>query len=166
MGAAFVLVLVLLAASDSLLAQCGEEPAAPWSLMNATLERISVDTNSSRNDNWRDASLPPSDSVAFTGELTHVKVRLKSSRVLQYDQREIALIRTQSHLQRGDWLVDQTGLRFVSCTEREHIFRRLRKWHMKSLSRRSSQPLAVPRSSFPMTSNLNSAAKLGPACDG
>ena len=104
MGAAFVLVLVLLTASDSLLAQCGEEPAAPWSLMNATLERISVDTNSSRDDNWRDASLPPSDSVAFAGELTHVKVRLKSGRVLQYEQREIAFIRTQSHLQRATGL--------------------------------------------------------------
>jgi hypothetical protein len=136
MPAAFVLVLVLLAASDSLLGQCGEEPAAPWSLMNATLEPISVDTNSSRDDKWRDASLPSSDSVAFAGELTHVKVRLKSGRVLRYEQREIALVRTQSHLQRGDWIVDQTGLRFVSCAEREHMFRRLRKWRMKSLTNR------------------------------
>ena len=138
MRAAFLLIIVLPAASHSLLAQCGDEPAAPWSLMNATLEQISVDTNCSRGDNWRDASLPPSDSVAFAGELTHVKVRLKSGRVLQYEQREIALIRTRSHLQRGDWLVDQTGLRFVSCAERERIFRRLRKWRTKSLTNREA----------------------------
>jgi hypothetical protein len=92
MRAAFLVVIVLGAARHSLLAQCGEEPAAPWSLMNATLERIAVDTNSSRDDKWRDASLPPSNSVAFDGELTRVKVRLKSGRVLRYEQREIALI--------------------------------------------------------------------------
>ena len=69
-------VILLRTASHSLLAQCGEEPAAPWSLMNATLEQISVDTNSSRGDQWRDVSLPPSDSVAFDGQLTGVKVRL------------------------------------------------------------------------------------------
>jgi hypothetical protein len=101
--------------------------------MNATLEPISVDTNSSRGEKWgwRDASLPPSDSVAFAGELTHVKVRLKSGRVLTYEQRDIALIRSRSNFQQGDWLVDPTGLRFVSCAERQRIFGRFRKWRMK-----------------------------------
>jgi hypothetical protein len=136
MRAALVTLIVLRAANHSLLAQCGEEPAAPWSLMNATLERISVDTHSSRGDQWRDMPLPPSDSVAFDGELTHVKVRLKSGQLLTYKRRDIALIRMQSHLQRGDWVVNQTGLRFVSCAERQRIFQRLRKWHMKNLTNR------------------------------
>jgi hypothetical protein len=131
MRAALLAVIVLQAASRSLLAQCGEEPAAPWSLMNGSLEQMSVDIDSSRGDKWRDISLPPSVSVAFDGVLTHVKVRLKSGRVFTYKQRDIALIQSRSHLQRGDWLVDQTGLRFVSCTERLRIFQRLRKWQMK-----------------------------------
>jgi len=134
MRAALLVLIVLRAANHSLLAQCGEEPAAPWSLMNATLERISVDTGSSRGDQWRDISLPPSNSVAFDGELTHVKVRLKSGRILIYKQCEIA--RKRAHLQRGDWLVDQTGLRFVSCAERQRAFERLRKWWMKNLTNR------------------------------
>jgi hypothetical protein len=161
MRAALLALIMLCAASRSLLAQCGEEPAAPWSLMNATLERISVDTNSSRGDQWRDASLPASDSVAFDGELTGVKVRLTSGRVLKYKQRDIAFIRTRSHLQRGDWLIDQTGLRFVSCADRQRIFQ-LRKRHMKDLTGRWSEPSPAVRSHLKMIKTVSVEAELAP----
>jgi hypothetical protein len=90
--------------------------------MNATFDRISVDADSSRHTEWRDLPLDPSQSAAFAGDLTRVIVRFRPGRVLHYNQREIALIRSSAHLRCGDWVVDRAGLHFVSCKERERLF--------------------------------------------
>jgi len=66
--------------------------------------------------------LLPSQSAAFDGTLTRVKVRLRSGRVVEYNKHQIAAIRSQARLEKGDWVVDKNGLRFVSCDERQRIF--------------------------------------------
>src|SRR5690349_5560216 len=106
----------------SVRAQCGEEPQAPYSLMNATFDRISVDADSSRHNEWRDLPLDPRQSAAFAGDLTRIIVRFRSGRVLHYGRRDIAAVRTKAHLQHGDWIVDRSGLHFVSCKERQRLF--------------------------------------------
>ena len=143
----------------SVRAQCGEEPQAPYSLMNATFDRISVDADSSRHNEWRDLPLDPSQSAAFAGDLTRVIVRFRSRRVLHYSQRQIAAIRSSAHLRRGDWIVDRSGLHFVSCTERERLFQAVQ----RPLTERSNQALertADRREALlPMTSTLNLEAR-------
>jgi hypothetical protein len=115
-------------ACGSLHAQCGNEPTAAYSLMNATKDRIWVDIDSPNNRDWREMPLYSSQSATFAGALERVKVRLKSGRVLHYDKHRIAAIRTQARLQKGDWLIDSSGLHFVSCEEREKIFQAVKKY--------------------------------------
>src|SRR5438552_2378552 len=116
MRAIALMTLACCAALHSVRAQCGEEPQAPYSLMNATFDRISVDADSSRHNEWRDLPLDPSQSAAFAGDLTRVIVRFGTGRVLHYSQSEIGIIRSSAHLRRGDWIVDHSGLHFVSGT--------------------------------------------------
>ena len=137
----FVLSTVVVA-SGFLRAQCGDpiplEPQTrhrggpawinPYSLMNATMDRIWVDIDSPRDHDWRNMLLSPSQSAVFVGERVHVKLRLRSGRVLEYGERQIAGIRTRMPFQRGDWLFDGSGLRFVSCKEREKLYRAVKKY--------------------------------------
>ena len=128
MRALFLVFWTILVARGFLYAQCGNEPIAPYSLMNATKDRIWVDIDSPNNHDWRDMPLYPSQSATFADGLVSVKVRLKSGRVLDYGKRRIAAIQTQARLQKGDWLIDSSGLRFVSCEEREKIFQAVKKY--------------------------------------
>ncbi len=137
----FVLWTVLVA-SGVLRAQCGDpiplepqthrhgEPASinPYSLMNATRNRIWVDIDSPRDHDWRNMPLYPSQSAVFVGALAHVKVRLRSGEVLEYGARQIAGIRARAPFQRGDWLFDGSSLRFVSCKERDSLYREVKKY--------------------------------------
>jgi hypothetical protein len=119
-------VVLLSAVIKPLHAQCGD-PHAPHSVMNARFERIWIDADSPGTHECRNASLDPSQSEALTGELVYLKVRLKIGRLLQYRQHDIAVIRNRSHIQTGDWVVDRSGLRFVSCAERQQLFETVQK---------------------------------------
>jgi hypothetical protein len=137
-----VAILTVVVATGFLRAQCGVpirlEPQTirrggpawinPYCLMNATKDRIWVDIDSPRDHDWRNAPLYPSQSAVFIGALVHVKVRLRSGRVLEYDARQIAGIQTRAPFQRGDWLFDGSSLRFVSCEERQKLYQALKKY--------------------------------------
>jgi hypothetical protein len=114
--------------------------------MNATYDRIWVDVDSTTEHDWRDLPLDPSQSAGFDGELTHLKVRLSSGKILQFDEQRVREIRRRSKLKKGDWIVDMSGLRFVSLTVRRKIFKRLCK--PLALTNRWSQPLAVAMRRF------------------
>jgi hypothetical protein len=135
-----------------------------YSMMNATYNRIWVDVDSTTEHDWRDLPLDPSQSAGFDGELTHVKVRLPSGKTLEFHEKQIREIRRRSKLKKGDWIVDMSGLRFVSLPARQQIFKRLCK--PLALTNRSSQPLAVFVPSFQMTSTFNFVAKLASASGG
>jgi hypothetical protein len=110
-----------------------------YSVVNATYDRIWVDVDSTTEHDWRDLPLDPSQSAGFDGDLTQVKVRLPSGKILQFDERQIQQIRARSKLKKGDWIVDMSGLRFVSLSVRQKIFKRLCK--PLTLTNRWSQPL-------------------------
>src|SRR6266542_1434527 len=128
MRATLFLVTTLIASAVSSSSASCTDAYAEYSVMNATSGRIRVDIDASSNHDWRDMPLLPSQSAAFDGALTHLKVCLKSGRVLVYGNHEITAIRTRTHLQKGDWLVDHSGLRFVSCEERQNIFEAAKKY--------------------------------------
>jgi hypothetical protein len=166
MRASSVAVFLLLFVRHSLVAQCGEEAGAPYSVMNATLLRIWLNSASSRHHDWQDLPLDPSQSAAFDGELTRVKVRFGSGRILEYQQRNITAIRSRSHLQRGDWIIERSGLRFVSCAERQRRFEALRK-PLAQTPNQTMQPTAGPcTASLSMTNTRSFQAKLGSASGG
>jgi hypothetical protein len=83
---------------------------------------------------------------------------------LEFHEKQIREIRRRSKLKKGDWIVDMSGLRFVSLPARQQIFKRLCK--PLALTNRSSQPLAVFVPSFQMTSTFNFVAKLASASGG
>jgi hypothetical protein len=107
--------------------------------MNAMYDRIWVDVDSTTEHDWRDLPLDPGQSAGFDGDLTHLKVRLSSGKVLQYGRQQIQKIRMESKLKKGDWIVDLSGLRFVSPSVRHEMFKRVCK--PLALTNRSSQPL-------------------------
>jgi len=137
----FVLWAVLVR-STFLRAQCGDpiamEPQTrrrggpafinPYSVMNATRERIWVDIDSPRDHDWRNMPLYPSQSAVFIGALVHVKVRLRSGKSVEYTERQIDDIQTRARFQRGDWVFDGSSLRFVSCEEREKLYQAVKKY--------------------------------------
>ena len=128
MRAASFAFCIYLALQPLLNGQCsGQEPE--YSLMNATRKPIYVMEIRDRryNDGW-ELPLRPSQSVACDDGLTHVKVRLASGRVLDYRRPEIVRIRTQAGLDKGDWIVDERGLHFISCQERSRLFKALDKY--------------------------------------
>jgi hypothetical protein len=134
------------------------------SLMNATYDRIWVDVDSITEHDWRDLPLDPSQSAGFDGELTHLKVRLPSGRILEYHEKQIREIRRQSKLKKGNWIVDMSGLRFVSLPVRQKIFKRLCK--PLALTNHRSQPLAVVKSTFDFMKQFPEFATLAPASGG
>jgi hypothetical protein len=142
MRVSYFVLWTVFVASGFLRAQCGDpialEPQThrrggpawinPYSLMNATRDRIWVDIDSPHDHDWRNEPLYPSQSAVFIGALVHVKVRLRSGRVLEYDERQIAGIQTRAPFQRGDWLFDSSGLRFVACKERQKLYQAVKKY--------------------------------------
>ena len=70
---------------------------------------------------------------------------------------------------RGPRCGARASFRLVDCMDsyqRSDASLRQSLWNVSGLTNRSSQPLAVPMSSFHMTSTLNSAAKLAPVSGG
>jgi hypothetical protein len=135
-----------------------------YSVMNATYDRIWVDVDSTAEHDWRDLPLDPSQSAGFDGELAHLKVRLSSGKILQFDQQRIREIRRRSKLKKGDWIVDMSGLRFVSLPVRQKIFKRLCK--PLALTNRWSQPLAVAINTFDFMKQFLIFAALAAASGG
>jgi hypothetical protein len=135
-----------------------------YSVMNATYDRIWVDVDSATEHDWRDLPLDPSQSAGFDGELTHLKVRLPSGKILEFHEKQIREIRRRSKLNKGDWIVDMSGLRFVSLAVRQKIFKRLCK--PLALTNRSSQSLAGVMTRFDFMKQFSMSASLAPASGG
>jgi hypothetical protein len=135
-----------------------------YSVMNATYHRIWVDVDSTNEHDWRDLPLDPSQSAGFDGELTHLKVRLSSGKILQFDEQQVREIRRRSKLKKGDWIVDMSGLRFVSLPVRQKIFKRLCK--PLALTKRCSQPLAGAMSQFNFMKHIVDLSTLALASGG
>ncbi len=155
----YLVLTVTAAVTARCLATC-EDADSEYSLMNATNSRIWVDIDAKRNHDWRDMPLDPSQSAAFDGVLTHVKVRLRSGQVVEYRSREIRAIRTRAHSSKGDWIVDRSGLRFVPCGERQQIFKSVQK-PLADRPNQSLQPTADRRGILRMAAKtVNSAAAL------
>jgi hypothetical protein len=129
MRASLLVLCTGLAIGGLLQAQCGD-PYAKYFLMNATHDRIwVVDLHDSRyGQAWQDLPLQPSQSASFDGALTHLKVRLSSGGVLEYGRRETSAIRARPDFRIGDWIIDHSGLRFISCRERQQTFEGLKKY--------------------------------------
>ncbi|PYK90586.1 MAG: hypothetical protein DME35_05480 [Verrucomicrobia bacterium] len=125
MRAAAIFVSSAFLIFGSLRTQAVEE--GKYSFLNATYDRIWVDIDTTRGNEWRDMPLDPSQSAGFDGELLHVKVRLPSREVRHFSKKQIRSVRVRSRLKSGDWLIDTSGIRFVSPRERQEIFQRLRK---------------------------------------
>ena len=134
--------LLITVVTGSASASCTDSHAE-YSLMNAMNDRIWVDIDSTLNHDWRDVPLDPSQSAAFDGHLMRVKVRLRSGRVVEYRKREITAIRARSRVQKGDWIIDRSGLRFVSCRERQELFETVQK-SLATSPNQVLQPAAAP----------------------
>ena len=70
MRAAAIFVSSAFLIFGSLRTQAVEE--GKYSFLNATYDRIWVDIDTTRGNEWRDMPLDPSQSAGFDGELLHV----------------------------------------------------------------------------------------------
>jgi hypothetical protein len=97
-------------------------------ILNATSGAIVLDIRSTGQDISK-FSLSPGESFVFNGVFLRLKVRLHNGKILYVDSAELRKLHGGTTPSDGRWLIDATGLRYVSLHEYMKAFERMTKVH-------------------------------------
>jgi hypothetical protein len=102
-------------------------PGTDHNLMNASSGPIVLDIRSSCDQSITHFRLTPGHSVGFNGVFQHLRVRMVSGKMLTFSERQLIELHGDSVPTRGDWLVEDSGVRSVSSRDYNLAYRRFHK---------------------------------------